>query len=174
MKKIFYFSTLILIIVISNCSDPSSFDNNDRFAIYLLKDESLTAENVSKIELSELKLKDTPSITFNDLSGYDTVNHKVYLLEDPIEYFGTNYNEILFSKYTGNPFVLIANGKRIFYGYFISLTSSYCAPNAPVIFNFDNRNSQHTFIINRGCFTESSLDVRNDERIFIALGNKII
>ena len=174
MKTIIIFSALIVLIIFSNCSSPSSPKENDRLAIYLLKNDSLTTKDVEKVNLSRLTLKDNPVISFDDIVGYQIEDHKVYLAENPSTYFGTGYIT-LFSEYFGKPFVLIASGERIYLGSFQSLMSSWL-PNTPYVFSFSVIDDENSFIIYRApCYDESTfIDVRNDKRIFQTLGDKLM
>ena len=174
MKTIINFSVLIVLIIFSYCSNPSSPEENDRFAIYLLENDSLTTKDVEEVKLSKVILRMKPVISFDDIVSYNFENHKVYLDENPSTYFGTDYIT-LFSENFGKPFVLIVNCERIYLGSFQPLTSSWL-PNTPYVFSFSVIDDENSFIIHRApCYDESTfIDVRNDKRIFQALGNKII
>jgi len=81
-----FFITVVLIFLY--CSDPSSFNENERFAIYLFENDTLSTIDVEEENLSKVRLKDKPSINFNDIVGYEIENHKIYLEERFSYYFG--------------------------------------------------------------------------------------
>ena len=174
MKIIINISTLILIIICSNCGNPSSSEKNDRFAIYLLKNDALTTKDVEEVKLLKLILNDAPVISFNDLVGYQIKNHKVYLNEKLANYFNSDSLKI-FAQYFGIPFVLIADGERIYLGSFHSGLSSW-GSNTPKILDYSVNNIEKSFIISGAPIYDEStyIDERNDNRIFKALGDKII
>lgn len=174
MKTIIIIPALIVLIIFAYCSNLSSPEENDRFAIYLLENDSLTTKDVEEVKLSKLKLKDKPVISYNDLVGYQIENHKVYLNAKLSYYFDTDSLEI-FSRSFGKPFVLIANGERIYLGSFVTGLSSW-VPNTPKIVDYAVNNTEKSFIISGAPYYDQSsfIDVRNDNRIFQALGDKII
>jgi hypothetical protein len=174
MKTTIIFSALIVLIIFSYCSNLSSPEEIDRFALYLLKNGSLTTKDVEEAKLYKLKLKDKPVISFNDLVGYQIENHKVYLNEKLSYYLDTDSLEI-FSQSFGNPFVLIADGERIYLGSFVTGLSSW-VPNTPKIVDYAVNNTEKSFIISGAPYYNQSsfFDVRNDNRIFQALGDKLI
>ena len=174
MKTIIIIPALIVLIIFAYCSNLSSPEENDRFAIYLLENDSLTTKDVEEVKLSKLKLKDKPVISYNDLVGYQIENHKVYLNAKLSYYFDKDSLEI-FSRSFGKPFVLIANGERIYLGSFVTGLSSW-VPNTPKIVDYAVNNTEKSFIISGAPYYDQSsfIDVRNDNRIFQALGDKII
>jgi hypothetical protein len=159
MKTIIIIPALIVLIIFAYCSNLSSPEENDRFAIYLLENDSLTTKDVEE---------------YNDLVGYQIENHKVYLNAKLSYYFDKDSLEI-FSRSFGKPFVLIANGERIYLGSFVTGLSSW-VPNTPKIVDYAVNNTEKSFIISGAPYYDQSsfIDVRNDNRIFQALGDKII
>ena len=164
----------LLIIFFISCADSVSPEIQSRFAVYLLENDALTTKDVEELKLSKLNLKDNPVITFNDLVGYQIENHKVYLNEKLFNYFDTDSLEI-FSQYFGKPFALIANGERIYLGSFVTGLSSW-SPNTPKIVDYAVNGTENSFIISGAPIHDEAnyVDVRNDKRIFQALGDKII
>lgn len=173
-KTIVNFSALIVLVILSYCSSPSSFEEEDRFAIYLLENESLTTKDVEDVEISKVVLKSIPVISYNDIVGYRVENHKVYLNEKLPYYFGEDSLKI-FSQIFGKPFVLIAKGTRIYLGSFVTGLSSW-VPNTPQILDYAVSNIEKSFIISGAPIYHKSdyVDRRNDVRILQALSDKII
>jgi len=168
-----FFITVVLIFLY--CSDPSSFNENERFAIYLFENDTLSTIDVEEENLSKVRLKDKPSINFNDIVGYEIENHKIYLEERFSYYFGGGDSLVIFSHYFGKPFVLVANGERIYLGSLTPGESSWSS-NTPKILSFSINNIEKSFIISGAPIYDEStyVDVRNDKRIIQALKDKII
>ena len=124
--------------------------------------------------IPKLILQDNPIIAYKDLVAYQIENHKVYLNEKLSDYFGPDYFT-LFSFYFGKPFVLIAYGERIYLGSFTPGVSSWSS-NTPKILDYTVRNAEKSFIISGAPIYDefNYIDVRNDKRILLALGDKII
>lgn len=175
IKKLFIIITnAILTILIISCNDSDDTEFQDRFALYLLKNDTLTTNDVQDSALVTIELKDVPIITYDDITAYRKEDHKVYLNNSFSYYFGEDSLRI-FSYYLGKPFVLIANDERIYLGSFISGLSSW-SPGTPQILDYAINDSEKSFVISGApIYNESTfVDVRNDKRIFRALGNKII
>jgi len=164
----------ILSIIFISCGDSDDTEYQDRFALYLLKNDTVTTIDVQDSVLADIELKDMPSITYDDIIAYQKEDHKVYLNEYFSRFFVGDTLRI-FSYYFGKPFVLIANDERIYLGSFISGLSSW-APDTPQILDYAIDNSEKSFIIfGAPIYNESTfVDVRNDKRIFKALKDKII
>ncbi|KAA3657298.1 MAG: hypothetical protein DWQ10_13635 [Calditrichaeota bacterium] len=173
MKTINCLATIFIALLFLHCSNPSSPNEHDQFAIYLLANESLSTRDIEEESLAKLKLKDRPSISFNDINGYELKNHKVYLNKNFSYYFGGD-SLTIFSHIFGKPFVLVANETRIYLGSFVSGVSSY-APNTPKIVDFTINNTEKSFRISGAPIYDESTysDKRNDIRIIGALGAKL-
>jgi len=172
MKNQIIFVITIFFTIFLSCDNSPEFE--DRFSIYLLENDTLTTINVEEQILSDIKLKDNPIIQFDDIIGYQVADHKVYLNEKLSYYLGTDSMRV-FSKIFGYPFVIIANDERIYLGSFISGISSY-APGTPKILDDAVNNTEKSFIISGAPIYDETtfIDIRNDERILKALGDKII
>lgn len=140
-----------------------------------MENDSLTTQDVEDIKLSRLKLQNKSLFCYDDITGYEIENHIVYLVQKPSSYSKTGYNALLFSKYFGNPFVIVANGERIYLGSFHPMDSSWL-PNTPYVYYFGKMNEKYYFKINGAPFSDESffVDIRNDKRIRQALNEKII
>ena len=176
MKNVitFFIYTFVSTIFIS-CSDSSSPDIQNKFALFLLENDSLQTIDVQELQLSQINLKNNPVFTFQDVVGYQIDNHKVYLNQKLSYYFCNNDSLKIFANYFGLPFVLIANDERIYLGSFVTGLSSW-GPNTPKILDYSVNNSENSFIISGAPIYDETtfIDVRNDERIFRALGDKLI
>ena len=165
--------SLLLFLLLISCNNSVSPEMQNRFAIYLLKNDILTTKDVEGLELQALDLEYKPVILYEDIVEYNFENHKVFLKEKLSNYFGSDSLKI-FSKLFGKPFVLIANGTRIYLGSFVTGISSWL-PNTPKIVDIAVRNSEKSFLISPAPYYDISsfIDVRNDERIFQALRDKM-
>ena len=160
-------------IVFSFCSNPTSPEKeNDRFAIYLLSDESVSTKDVEDKSLNSLEIKENPVISYTDILKYDSSICKMYLTKTFNEFFGSDTLTI-FSKYFGNPFIVVASGERIYLGSFYPLESSWL-PKTPLISQSDINNSGMSVKIDYYNISSGSIDIRKDKRIIEALKQKIM
>lgn len=72
--------------------------------------------------------------SYNDIILYDSENHKIYLNNNFSNYLGKDSTRV-FSKIFGVPFVLVANGGRIYLGSFVTGISSWL-PKIPKIVDY--------------------------------------
>ena len=172
MKTCFVLAIIVVLVMFISCEDSTELQ--DRFALYLLEDEDLETKDVQDIALSGLKLRHDPSITYDDILAYQWDEHKLYLEEKFSSYFGSDTLRV-FAKYFGEPFVIIANGERIYLGSFTPGVSSW-GSNTPKILDYSVNSIEKSFIISGApVYNETAyIDIRNDERILLALGDKVI
>lgn len=114
----------------ANPPEPSISNNGARPApssvsIYLAEDEKLNAIDALKIDLGEIKLQSMPLLTLDDLVCYSWKDHSFKLTQEAIA-------KLPKPQVFGVPFVLVANGQRIYLGAFWTHASSASFPN-PVI-----------------------------------------
>jgi len=168
------FIHLLLVTVLVSCNSPVSPDAQNRFAMYLLQSDTLTTKDVEGLELVGLELNNRPFISYDDIVGYNMETHKVYLNEKLSNYFGSD-SLTIFSEYFGKPFIIVANDQRIYLCSFHSSFSSWRS-NTPQVVDFSANNDEKSFIISGAPYYDKSSfkDVRNDERIFLALRDKMI
>jgi hypothetical protein len=167
------FICLFLIAIFVSCNNSVAPEFNDRFAIYLLKEDTLLTKDVENLSISKLQLKSEPVLTYNDIILYDSENHKIYLNNNFSNYLGKDSTRV-FSKIFGVPFVLVANGGRIYLGSFVTGISSWL-PKTPKIVDYSVNNMEKSFIISGAPIYDEStfIDIRNDNRIFTALDGKL-
>lgn len=135
---------IILISIIATsfffCEWNNPFSSSERngyaFAIYFLRDETLKMENVYEKDIDQLKLSSEPWLCDKDIRFYDWSSHCIYLKEDKTHFF-PNWENDTFSEFPAEwadkPFVVVANGKRCYMGFFLSALSHYWI--APEIFD---------------------------------------
>ncbi len=112
IKVILYYLLTIgcVLVILIGCSDNSEpEDKSNSFGIYLPEDQSITWESLKSKNLDSIKLKEW--ITGDKIDFYDYSSHVIYLNVD--------YNSLLSVPHKDNtPFVVVANGKRCYYGKF--------------------------------------------------------
>ncbi len=123
MKRSMY---IMLIILLWNCGgkkNPMSPEtDNYAFAIYFLQNENLKMADVYESDLNKLKLASKPWLTENDIRFYDWSSHLIYLKEDKTHLIpgwqkGKRFN-VFPVEWADKPFVVTANGKKCYLGYF--------------------------------------------------------
>jgi len=175
MKTIFrIISIAIVVIFIVSCSESNSQEASQNFALYLLKNDALKTEDIQDLDVSKHDIRIEPVLDYDDIVAYHVDSHTIYLNDKLSSYLASDSLEV-FAQLFGKPFVLIADGDRIYLGSFIPGISSW-APNTPKIADYSVNNEDNSFIISGApIFDENSyIDVRNDERIFSALRDKIV
>ncbi len=175
MKSTFsVISIVVIAIFIVSCSESNSQEASQKFALYLLKNDTLKTEDIQELDVSRHVIRNVPVLDYDDIVAYQPDNHTIYLNDILSRYLDTDSLEV-FSQLFGKPFVLIANGDRIYLGSFIPGISSW-APFTPKIVDYSVNNEEKSFIISGAAYydEETFIDVRNDERIYSALRSKII
>jgi hypothetical protein len=165
--------SLFLLTIFFSCNNSVSPEFNERFAIFLLKSDSLLTKDVENITISSLQLRSEPILTFDDIVSYELKNHKVYLNNSLTKYLGQDSSRV-FSNGFGIPFILVANGERIYLGSFITGLSSW-SPNTPKIIDYTLNRFEKSFLISGAPIFDIKTysDIRNDNRILFALDGKL-
>jgi hypothetical protein len=92
------------------------------FAIYLVADPEIAGPDLADWELEALPLTEEPLISVQGILEYDWENHALDVTEESylhlMEEIGGNV------QVNGRPFVVVANGERIYAGAFWTLASS--------------------------------------------------
>jgi hypothetical protein len=170
--KVYQF--LFLIAVLLSCENSLTSEFDEKFAIYLLKEDSLTTSDVQDQPIFDIEVKINPILTYDDIVSYDLDTHQVFLHNDLSYYLGADSIRV-FRNTQGIPFILVANGERIYLGSFLSGLSSW-VPNTPKIVDYTLNTNEKSFVISGApkYADKKYLDVRNDKRIFYALQDKLI
>jgi hypothetical protein len=133
MRK--YIIIWIILTIVINCEknkNPISPPSSDyAFAIYFLQDENLKMNDVYNKDLRELKLSHVPWLCNQDIRFYDWSSHLIYLKEDKTHLIpgwqkGKRFN-VFPVEWADKPFVVTANGKKCYLGYFsrVELSTQY-------------------------------------------------
>jgi hypothetical protein len=132
-----------------------------KFAFYKLADSTITAHQAWTFHVDSVSLFPTPFLTENDLTSYNWSTHS-FTARSNID---TMFSQLrwLGGKSSGVPFVVVANGSRIYIGAFWWAYSSSIPMGAYI-----NTYLPSPYIIDR--WELASLpDLRGDERIYSAL-----
>ena len=139
MKRLIF---IVILTLLWNCErnkNPLSpcGVNDFAFAIYFLQDENLKMKDVYDKELSTLKLSPTPWLCDKDIRFYDWSSHCIYLEKDktyliPGWQNGKRFN-VFPVEWADKPFVVTANGKKCYLGYFSRVELSINMWIAPMI-----------------------------------------
>lgn len=122
---------VILLSVFLSCStdkSPLSPSGGSSFSIYLLKDHSISLQQIKDTDINELLLDDTAWISSDDIEFYDYSTHCIYLSKKKNEFF----TKELSISMNDQPFVVKANNKRCYIGSFHSGAMSL-GPTKPYI-----------------------------------------
>lgn len=117
---------LFIIIFFTGCSDDNPIippeKNKNTFAIYFLKDTTLTIKDIVNTKLVNLVLADKPWLTHQDIDFYDWSSHCIYLKKDKSHFFPGYYEGYyqLPRSWTDRPWIVVANKKPCYQGYFVT------------------------------------------------------
>lgn len=128
MKSIVIIMIFILMFSCSKSQIPTEPYSDGSFAIYFLKDPSITMNHLISMDLSELQLESTPWLSDKDISFYDWSSHCIYLKNDKRHFFpdweNNKFNEFP-PEWADKPFVVTANREKYYIGYFSNVLSHY-------------------------------------------------
>jgi len=119
MKKIFWSFMILVMVSCSREKNPLSPAIESDFALYLLKDTSITVDQIEDKDIDELVLANQPLFSAEDMELYDYSLHLIYLKKPHQEYLGLQDEKDL-KEANGRPFVVCASGKRCYFGCFYS------------------------------------------------------
>jgi hypothetical protein len=167
MNKIILFSVLIMSLFSFSCSDDIINNNvGEGLNFFLLKDSTITTNEIMNVNLNELTLAEKPILSYKDLVNYNWSNHS-------FEIGSTKANEI--KNYClnnisvrGIPFIVTVDKERIYLGSFWASYSSL-APVFPHIEATYIPNQTPTILIIGRSWNEMEQDSRNDQRIYNSL-----
>ncbi len=129
-----------------------------QFEIFFLNDTSAGSHRFMQTSLKNLPLADSPWITTADISAYNWETHQIFLKKESATLMD-KFQDPLFGL--DIPFVVVANGERIYRGQFPSAISSSIGLGAQIF-----RIEGETPGVRLGPPGVSySLDLRSDERI---------
>jgi hypothetical protein len=96
---------------------PISENTTPRFGLYLVTKNAILERSPLPTELDKMVLEKSPLLTEDDIIDYNWTNHTMYITE-------TAAKRIPKVDSFGKPFVIVADGKSIYYGAFWTSLSS--------------------------------------------------
>ena len=156
-----YFTFIILLYLLTACEQSTSIETSeDIFAIYLLKDSTITAKKAFSYSVDSLTLTPSSFLTVNGFKSYAWNSHS-------FELKGTawsKFESFLLSKRctSGVPFVVTVGNNRIYLGTFWWGFSSNLPPACAVI-NASGPLPHKIYLAG------DAVDKRSDSRIYYSL-----
>jgi hypothetical protein len=165
-----YLITLLFIMLICNIScTKNGSEPLTGFEIYLTKNYKWIPR---EFNLDTIQIDSLPIISSKDIIFYDFSAHNIFLKKNRNEIFRDIMDENNLFKDIATPFILVANGKKIYLSYFWSSTKSNMGPFTDFcIFDSDHFPEDVVNISSGYNLTTlyNSNDLRSDKRIFQAL-----
>ncbi|MCR2805801.1 hypothetical protein [Paenibacillus soyae] len=160
LKRCFILS--LLLFIMAGCQNDNKTTDTE-VSLYLVKD--LSATEAMRAKLSDLPLEEMPILTHKDIERYDWQKHEFSLKA------GISLEEKLEGKVpmSGKPFVVMADGVRIYAGSFWTYLSSQYNPDIPTITSIWQAGSEKS---SYSIQYKKQPDSRADERIYGSL-NKL-
>ena len=154
---------MVPILAFLGCDITNEHPSSSPFAIYRLKDSTLTAQQVWNLPLDRLALADAPFLAQDSLKSYHWQTHEFTATAS------VDTQLVILGRHNGStegiPFVVTVGHDRIYLGAFWYLYSSL-SPSVPYI---DVLLRSHQ--IQKAWTPIDSVDGRNDTRIYSALKN---
>ncbi len=154
--------TLLLLglVLLSGCSRRKAPD----FAVFLVLTES-TAEDLLAVPLKDLPLDDTPLLRMEDVVSYHPETYTLTLTEEAVSRISRRNVPV-----GGLPFVLVAQGERIYTGAFWTPISSLSYSGTAGMLSLDEDVTVLRFDLGYPASPElfKGVDLRNDARILEA------
>jgi hypothetical protein len=148
---------LCLPFLLLTCKQSTSNETIEgKFAIYTLKDSSLTAYDAMKVSIENLILSDSPFVTTNDLTHYYWKTHTLEFtseMESKFDHFRKSDGST-----QGVPFVVTIANEKIYFGTFWWPYSS-AVPPACALIEVTTQGPYEILLMN------DATDKRNDLRI---------
>ena len=158
MKKIIIFCLPFLLLTCKQSTSPQPSKGD--FAIYLLQDSTITAENAFSQPIDSLPLATTAFLTVNGLESYIWDSHS-FELTNQMRTIYENFI-ILHGTTSGCPFVVTVGNERIYLGTFWWAYSSSMPPACAVIYT----SGPLPYNIK---LASGAVDKRSDPRIYYSL-----
>lgn len=144
---------ILLLTLFINCDNPVSPIRYGEyaFAIYFLYDKNLKMKDVYDKDLEELKLASKPWLSDRDIRFYDWSSHLIYLKKDKTHFIpGWEKDKepnFLPEEWADKPFIVTANGRQCYMGYFSHILYSRTPWKAPMIADIFNSTYPHDIIM---------------------------
>jgi hypothetical protein len=167
MKKAFVVFVAVILSVIAFSCDHSTDYTHGEFAIYLLADSTMTTGEAMQQPLNSVALSPKPIISIDDIISYKWQDHSFSLkpgADDELRAVVERRQSV-----RGIPFVVVAEGDRIYFAAFWFAYSSI-APTCPTIFaDFLFIAEDTPSLTIQKPWVGDEPDMRNDPRIYRGL-----
>jgi hypothetical protein len=159
----------VVLLVLCDFAGLCGAESTNSFGIYVVTstvDARILAYGTG--DWSRVQLAEVPAISDTDIVSYDFINHVMTLRKEALQ-------RIPRPHASGIPFVVMANGERIYLGLFMTLASSMSRAVPSIIVDermLDTNLPPDTLRISRtyaAPYSETGVDLRSDERIKRAL-----
>jgi hypothetical protein len=170
IKKTLIIISLFVILLTACQAEPTQApaQNGEAFELYLVADVQIAGPDLKNYELAELPLAEDPILTTDDIDNYIWNVHAINLTQDAYKKILTVFSGGI--PMSGLPFVILANGERIYAGAFWSHASSLSFDGVVIMQPFDP--SGQPLLISLGYPTDEFFtgeDPRDDPRLRQAL-----
>ena len=151
---------LMMLVLLSGCSKRKE----PAFAVFLLSSE-MTAEEARVMPLDDLPLGDTALLTMEDVVSYQPDRYEMVLTDEAAERIRQ-----MAIPLDGLPFVMVAQGERVYAGAFWTPISSLSYSGIAAMFWLEEDAVILRFDLSYPASPEllEGVDLRNDERILKA------
>lgn len=168
MKKKSFLSILLVSLFLLSCSEDivNNKISDEGFNIYLLKDTTITTNQIMSVNLDDLTIADQPILSYKDIVYYNWSNHSFEIKlskANEIKSFCSNHISV-----RGIPFVVTVDRERIYLGSFWASYSSL-APVFPHLEATYLQNETPTVLTIEKSWDNNEQDVREDQRIYNSL-----
>jgi hypothetical protein len=155
-----FWLAVMVLTTLAGCAKPSGPD----FAIYLLAPEVTTAE-AAEMPLDDLPLMDEPLFSMQDMVRYRADTYEMTLMTEAAERLAE-----VTVPLNGLPFVVVAQGERIYTGAFWTPISSMSYHGVTVTLPLYEKAAVLGFSLGYPAAPElfTGKDLRNDDRILAA------
>jgi len=144
LNKLIYAIIFTALVYYNGCKDNNPIipptTSNNTFAIYFLKDTTLTIKDILSTNLEDLVLADKPWLSQDDIDFYDWSSHCIYLKKDKSYFFPDfdkfDYESLTNMSWIDKPLIIVANNKKCYASYFLGVFSNDMWPY-PDIFDFN-------------------------------------
>lgn len=117
----FWYCAIALVLATTGCADTPT-PAHGQFEVFLLSDTTVRVFHYAGTRLEDLPLAESPWITSADIFSYDWETHEIILKPESAGLMG-NFRDPLGGP--DIPFVVVANGERIYMGQFPWMPSSF-------------------------------------------------
>ena len=124
----FLYCAIAVVFATTGCTDSPS-PAHGQFEVFLLSDTTVRVHHYAGARLEDLPLAEFPWITAADIFSDHWETHEIILKDESAGLMGKFRDQF---RGPDIPFVVVANGERIYMGQFPWMPSSYLAPGPSI------------------------------------------